>query len=155
MRTACNSSGLLSCWEVRKGGSTSFELCGFLGNYDTVLFASLRWIPNNDLVIITRADDIAILGIESPNFTIRVRAHDLSSFGTTWSVPDGSVTSTDEEVSVEDVDRSHEVIEVDFRSDNWEAISRAVPLDNLTVLASGIEVAVMECKSSNHSLIVA
>jgi hypothetical protein len=81
-----------------------------------------------------------------------VRAHDRVALLAGGTVPDGTVTGTNEHVAVENVDRSDEIVEFDLNSSNWKAFTRAVPLNDAAVLATGEELASVKLESTDHAL---
>jgi len=92
-----------------------------------------------------------------------VRAHNRDSVADAeFTVLDFTVAGTNEHVSVENIDRPDEIAEVDrpwappdHLDMDWEAISRAIPLDDAAVFATGVELTSIELESADHSLGVA
>ena len=112
MGAASNGSGLLRSWEFGESGGSSSYLFVFLRDVGAGFLASLGWVPNDNLVVISRGDDLSVVGVKSPDFSFVVRVHDFVIGPTiAWALADSSVAETDHKGTIFAVNCSDEVVE--------------------------------------------
>ena len=115
VRADSNSSGLLRSWEFGESGGSSSYLFVFLRDVGAGFLASLGWVPNDNLVVISRGDDLSAVGIKSPDFSFVVGVHDCTALTTvTWALANSSVAETDEKVTIFAVNCSDKIVKRPF-----------------------------------------
>ena len=112
VRADSNSSGLLRSWEFGESGGSSSYLFVFLRDVGDGGPGPFGWVPKDNLVIISRGDDLSVVGVKSPDFSFVVRVHDFVIGPTiAWALADSSVAETDHKGTIFAVNCSDEVVE--------------------------------------------
>ena len=148
-----NASGLLGGWEVGKSGGTSSHLFAFLRDVCAGGLASLGWIPEDNLVIISRGNDLSVAGLKSPDFSFVVGVHDFTLFlvAVASSLADSSVAETDEKVPIFAVNCSDEVVERPFSLGGHAC---TIDFVDISVLTTTEEHAITEVNGADETVIV-
>ena len=141
----------LRVWHLgeRRGSSTS-GLLSAVGDLDGLLVRAGGWVPEHDLVVVTRGHDLAIAAVgKTPDLTIGVRLHDVFDSTVLAFDADSTVTlSNDKRASVA----------VNGTNERWEfrglqdLVSASVDHMDLAVLGAGEEFAFGKSHGADETL---